>query len=36
MGNGIDKVKCIADYITDTNENDGVSKALKKFILNNG
>lgn len=33
MGNGIDKVKDIADYITDTNENDGVSKALKKFIL---
>lgn len=36
MGNGIDKIKKIADYVTDTNENDGVSKALKKFILNNG
>ena len=36
MGNGIDKIKEIADYVTDTNENDGVSKALKKFILNNG
>ncbi|MGL4875819.1 MAG: Cof-type HAD-IIB family hydrolase [Clostridium sp.] len=33
MGNGIQKVKDIADYITDTNVNDGVRKAVEKFIL---
>lgn len=34
MENGIDKVKTIADYITDTNDNDGVAKAVEKFVLN--
>lgn len=34
MGNGIDYVKSIADYITDTNERDGVAKVINKFILN--
>jgi hypothetical protein len=24
-----------ADYITDTNENEGVAKAIERFILNN-
>jgi hypothetical protein len=24
-----------ADYITDTNENDGVAKAIERFVLNN-
>lgn len=33
MGNGIDKVKAIANYITDTNDNDGVAKVIEKFIL---
>lgn len=33
MGNGIDKVKELADYITDTNVNDGVAKAIRKFAL---
>lgn len=33
MGNGIDKVKDIADYVTDTNQNDGVAKAIEKFVL---
>lgn len=33
MGNGIDKVKNIADYVTDTNRNDGVAKAIEKFVL---
>ena len=33
MGNGIDKLKEKANYITDTNVNDGVRKALEKFIL---
>lgn len=33
MGNAPDEVKSFADYITDTNNNDGVAKALDKFIL---
>mgnify|MGYP001584911957 CR=1 FL=1 len=33
MGNGIEELKEKADYITDTNNNDGVKKALEKFIL---
>jgi Cof subfamily protein (haloacid dehalogenase superfamily) len=33
MGNGLQMVKDIADYITDTNDNDGVAKAVEKFIL---
>lgn len=34
MGNAEDKVKEIANYITDTNDCDGVAKAIEKFILN--
>lgn len=33
MGNGLDGVKSRADYVTDTNNNDGVAKAIEKFIL---
>ena len=33
MGNAPDEVKAIADYVTDTNNNDGVAKALTKFVL---
>lgn len=33
MGNAIDPIKEIADYITDTNDNNGVAKAIEKFIL---
>ena len=33
MGNGEDKVKAMADHVTDTVENDGVSKALRHFGL---
>ncbi len=33
MGNAVDKVKEIADYVTDTNQNDGVAKAVRKFAL---
>ena len=33
MGNAINEVKEIADYVTDTNKNDGVGKAIEKFIL---
>ncbi len=32
MGNAPDEVKAAADYVTDTNNNDGVAKALVKFI----
>ncbi len=32
MGNAIDKVKKLADYITDTNKEDGVAKAIKKIF----
>lgn len=33
MGNGVDEIKKVADYITDTNDNDGLAKALRKFVL---
>lgn len=33
MGNGEDYVKSAADYITDTNNNDGVAKAIERFVL---
>lgn len=35
MGNAPDFIKEYGDYITDTNDNDGVAKAIEKFILNN-
>lgn len=34
MGNGEDDVKKAADFITDTNNNDGVAKVIEKFLLN--
>lgn len=33
MGNATDAIKDVADYITDTNDNDGVAKAIEKFVL---
>lgn len=33
MGNAFDNVKEVADYITDTNDNNGVAKVIEKFIL---
>ncbi|ASW42416.1 Cof-type HAD-IIB family hydrolase [Clostridium isatidis] len=33
MGNGLDIVKEAADFITDTNDNSGVSKAIERFVL---
>lgn len=33
MGNAFHEVKEIANYITDTNENQGVAKAIEKFVL---
>lgn len=32
MGNAIDPLKKLADYITDTNKKNGVSKAIKRFF----
>lgn len=33
MANADEEVKAIADYVTDTNNNDGVAKAIRKFVL---
>lgn len=32
MGNSIEEIKNIADYITDTNDNDGISKFCNKYL----
>lgn len=32
MGNALDEVKAIADYVTDSNENSGVGKAIMKLL----
>lgn len=32
MGNATDEVKSMADFVTDTNVNDGVAKALRKIL----
>ena len=33
MGNASEEMKAIGDYVTDTNENEGVAKAIEKFVL---
>jgi Cof subfamily protein (haloacid dehalogenase superfamily) len=33
MGNAVSQLKEVADYITDANYNDGVAKAIRKFVL---
>ncbi|OPJ63639.1 Cof-type HAD-IIB family hydrolase [Clostridium chromiireducens] len=33
MGNAIDELKDIAKYVTSDNDNDGVARAIEKFIL---
>lgn len=33
MGNAEDKVKRVSDFVTDTNDNHGVSKVIKEFML---
>jgi len=33
MGNATDHIKQIAKYVTDTNDNSGIAKAIKKFIF---
>ena len=32
MGNSLEEIKKVTDYITDTINNDGISKALKKYF----
>ena len=33
MGNGIEAVKSVAKYLTDTNTNDGAGKAIEQYVL---
>lgn len=33
MENGLESMKAIADYVTVTNQEDGVAKAMEKFVL---
>jgi hydroxymethylpyrimidine pyrophosphatase-like HAD family hydrolase len=33
MGNAVDELKAQAEFVTDTNNNDGIAKALHKFGL---
>ena len=33
MGNGTEEIKNAAFYVTDTNDNDGIAKAVEKFVL---
>ena len=33
MGNSVDEIKAIADYTTDTNQNDGVALAVEHLLL---
>ena len=34
MGNAPDDIKEKADFVTDTNMNDGVAKVIEEFIFN--
>ena len=36
MANAEEKVKAAADYITESNEEDGVAKAIERFVLEGG
>jgi Cof subfamily protein (haloacid dehalogenase superfamily) len=36
MGNAVQELKNLADYITDAVSNDGAAKAIKKFVLEEG
>lgn len=33
MGNAQEAIKKVADHVTDTNDNDGVAKAIERFVL---
>jgi hydroxymethylpyrimidine pyrophosphatase-like HAD family hydrolase len=32
MGNALDEVKAVADYVCDTNDNDGLAKWLEENV----
>ncbi len=34
MENAMDETKRLADYITESNDNHGVARAIEKFVLN--
>ena len=34
MKNSCEEILAIADYITESNDDDGVAKAVEKFVLN--
>lgn len=34
MENGMDELKDIADFVTKSNEEDGVAYAIERFVLN--
>ncbi|MBR2402565.1 MAG: HAD hydrolase family protein [Lachnospiraceae bacterium] len=34
VSNGIDEVKTVADYITESNDADGVAKFIEQLLLN--
>lgn len=36
MGNARDEVKAAANYVTDTVDEDGIAKAIQKWIMENG
>ncbi|QNO13994.1 HAD family phosphatase [Alkalicella caledoniensis] len=36
MGNSIDMIKEASDYVTDSNDDEGVAKAIEKFVLKMG
>ena len=35
MGNAVDEVKAAANYVTATNDEDGIAQVIEKFIFNN-
>ena len=36
MGNGTDEIKKVANFVTDTIENEGFSKAINKYVFGEG
>ena len=34
MGNAVDEVKAAANYVTATNDEDGIAQVIEKFIFN--
>lgn len=34
MGNATEEIKALADAVTDTNDADGVAKAIETYVLN--